>query len=343
MAYTRKDYTGGAAQTTIVGDLTSGSLSISIASATGWPTGSNGPFTVVIDAGTASEEKVLVTSRSSTVLTVASSGDRGYDGTTATSHLSGATIDHCLAAKDLDEANYAVSQTVGKVTTAGDLLVGTAANTLARTAKGSNSTVFGVDSGGTLGYTTVTNAMVSASAGIPFSKLETMSTGYVLGNNSGSTAAPSALAISTLVDGYTTVTKGSNESVSSSTAVQNDDELLFTASSGTPYVVSFAIVYANAAGATPDIKIDVGEDSTARGVFAVYYNNSADTETVTALTSNQTTTLTAGTATTKRTIYGQGWHTGAGGTFRIRWAQGTSNATATIVYAGSYLRYRAAT
>lgn len=158
MAYSRRDYAGGAPATTLTETINSGATSITIASAAGWPAGSNGAFVAVIDRGLASEEKILVGSRISTTLTVTT---RGYDGTTATSHSSGAAIEHCISAVDMDEANYAVSQTVGQVSAAGDLLVGSAANTLTRLAKGSASKVLGVDSGGTLGYTTVTSAMIT--------------------------------------------------------------------------------------------------------------------------------------------------------------------------------------
>lgn len=52
-----------------------------VASAAGYP--SSGAFTVVLDRTLASEEKILVSSRSGTTFTV---GTRGYDGTTAQSH-----------------------------------------------------------------------------------------------------------------------------------------------------------------------------------------------------------------------------------------------------------------
>lgn len=338
MAYTRKDYTGAPASTTLSAGITSGATTVAITSSSGWPSGTNGPFYAVVDPGTASEEKVLVTTRTGTTLNTVT---RGVDGSTASAHDPGATIYPCFTAVDADEANYAVAQTVGKVSAASDLLVASGANAFSRLAKGSNSTVLGVDSGGTLGYTTITNAMVNSSAAISLSKLETISTGYVVGNNSGSTAVPTPIAISSLTDGFTVVTKGSNESVTSSTTVQNDDELLFTATDGTGYAVDFCLVYANAAGTNPDIKFDLGEDSTTRGSFIVDYLSTADTATSTAVVANQTATIAAGTTTTKRVAQGWGWHTGAGGTFRIRWAQNSSNGTATIVYAGSYLRYKA--
>lgn len=101
----RRDYAGGAAATTITAGINATDLSISIASSAGWPSGVNGKFFVVIDAGTSSEEKVLVQSRSGTTLTVASTGDRGVDGTAAGSHGSSSSISHCGTATDLDEAN----------------------------------------------------------------------------------------------------------------------------------------------------------------------------------------------------------------------------------------------
>lgn len=158
MAYTRKDYAGGAAETTITASINGTDTTIPIAASSGWPSGTNGPFVVVIGEGTASEEKILCSSRTGLNLAVSA---RGYDGTSGTDHASGAAIAHCLSAVDFDEANYAVAHTVGKVTTAGDLLVASGANAFNRLAKGSNSTLLGVDSGGTLGYTTVTSAMIA--------------------------------------------------------------------------------------------------------------------------------------------------------------------------------------
>lgn len=356
MAYTRKDYAGGAAETTIVGDLASGTLSISIASATGWPSGSNGPFTVVIDAGTASEEKVLVTSRSSTVLTVASSGDRGYDGTTATSHSSGATIKHVLAAKDLDEANYAVSKTVGKVSAAGDLLVGDGANSLARMAKGSASTVFGVNASSTQGYGTIATAQIADSA-VTNAKLAGMTRGTVKVGNSSGVASDLALGTSgyylksdgtdavwaagATADSWTALRKSADESVTSSTTLQDDDHMTFTAANGTYYIFEFAIIYASpVGGGTPDLKLSIGESGTTSGVWEAAYVDTTGTATLAAVLTNQTTTISAGTATTKNMLFGVGGHVGAGGSFKVRWAQNTSNGNATTLYTGSYLRYR---
>lgn len=146
MSYARRDYAGGAVATTLTGNINATTLTLPIAVATGWPTGTAGVFTVVIGRGTAAEEKATVTSRTSLDLTVASTADRGVDGTTAATHSSGDAIEVCWTATEADEANYAVTQTVGKVTAKGDSLIATGANTLARLAVGTNDQFLIADS-----------------------------------------------------------------------------------------------------------------------------------------------------------------------------------------------------
>lgn len=109
--YERKDIVGGAPSTTITGSLTAGATSISIASATGWPDGTNGPFVVAVDLGGASEEKILCTSRTGTTITVET---RGYDETTGVAHDANAPIDHVLDASTIDQANRYVNLQTAK-------------------------------------------------------------------------------------------------------------------------------------------------------------------------------------------------------------------------------------
>jgi microcystin-dependent protein len=108
---TRREYAGAAAATTLAGALSPTGLTLNLDAATGWPDGSVGPFAIVIDRGTASEEKVLVASRTTTSLTVSVLGNRGYDDTTAIAHDAGATVEVCLTAVDLDEANQHINDT----------------------------------------------------------------------------------------------------------------------------------------------------------------------------------------------------------------------------------------
>ncbi len=106
----RKEYKGAAAQTTLSAGISNATTSFSIASSTGWPTGSVGSFTCVIDPGTSSEEKIFCSALSAGVLTVTT---RGYDNTTATSHSAGAVIYPVPSAIDFDEANAHVVASSG--------------------------------------------------------------------------------------------------------------------------------------------------------------------------------------------------------------------------------------
>lgn len=139
------------------------------------------------------------------------------------------------------------------------------------------------------------------------------------------------------------VTKASDESVSSSTVLQNDDELFFTATSGGIYEIEGVIIYASpAGGGTPDIKVAFGEDATTRGGVAVTgLQTTVDTWTfIATINSNQTANAAVGTNAGNRAILINGGFLGNGGTFRFLWAQNTSSGNATTVKAGSVLRYR---
>jgi hypothetical protein len=93
---------------------------------TGWPYGSD-PFYVVVEPGTASEEKILVTRTGSTdtTINVASDSERGQDGTSAVSHSTGSTVFPVFTAVDADEAN-AVASVITADTTNGRIGIGTA-------------------------------------------------------------------------------------------------------------------------------------------------------------------------------------------------------------------------
>jgi microcystin-dependent protein len=102
MPKVRRQFAGGAAATTLTGSIAaSGVTTFSIAASTNWSTSTTIPFYVVLSPQTASEEKMLVTLSSNT-LTIVS---RGVDGTSASSHASGATIYPVFTAIDANEAN----------------------------------------------------------------------------------------------------------------------------------------------------------------------------------------------------------------------------------------------
>lgn len=142
-------------------------------------------------------------------------------------------------------------------------------------------------------------------------------------------------------DGYTVISKGGDESLASSVILQNDDDLFFTADSGVMYEIELVVIYASPAGAAvPDIKFGFGEDATARGALQGNGVSTADAGATQNTLTNQAANVVNGTAAVNRVIIFRGSHAGAGGVFRLLWAQNTSGINATVVRAGSELRYR---
>lgn len=103
MTVTRRSYVGTAAPTKLAASIAAGDASFSVVAAggNGYPTGVN-PFVITIDLGLATEEKVLCSARVADAFTVTT---RGFDGTTAQSHVSGASVAHTLSATDMDQVN----------------------------------------------------------------------------------------------------------------------------------------------------------------------------------------------------------------------------------------------
>jgi hypothetical protein len=152
-AFTRRQYAGAAAATTITAGINPSDTTCSLAATTGWPSTAAVPFYVVIDPGTSAEEKCSATISGSTLTLT-----RAQDDTTATSHSSGATIYPVFTANDADEAN----EVVAKLTTKGDLLA-TDGSALNRLAVGTNDHVLMADSTQTNGvkWAAVTSASLS--------------------------------------------------------------------------------------------------------------------------------------------------------------------------------------
>lgn len=162
MAYARRDIRGGAVETTLSGAISGTPASFAISASTGWPDGATGNFVVAIDRPVdgqtnANFEKILCSTRVGLTVNIVT---RGYDGTTSHDHAPGARVEHSFGAVDFDEANYWVAELAGATDTAGDLHVADGADSITKLAKGANSRVLSVDSGGTLGYSQVTSAMI---------------------------------------------------------------------------------------------------------------------------------------------------------------------------------------
>ena len=151
-AVTRRQYKGAAAQTTITNALSTSDTSATLAATTGWPSTASVPFFVVIDPGTANEEKCRATI-SGSVLTLT----RAQDDTTAQTHASGATIYPVFTATDANEANLFVST----YTTRGDLLTMNSSVDPTRIALGSANTVL-VSNGSDPTWTTIGAASLTS-------------------------------------------------------------------------------------------------------------------------------------------------------------------------------------
>lgn len=114
--YVVRSYAGGAALASLVQNIGPTDLSFTISPTTGWvqkdtnPLGTAGPFTVCLDRFNPNAEKILCSAinLSTGVVTVYSSGGwngRGYDGSAASSHVAGATVQPVFSAEEAYEAN----------------------------------------------------------------------------------------------------------------------------------------------------------------------------------------------------------------------------------------------
>lgn len=103
-----RSYSGNAVPTTLSASISNITTAIPIAASTGWPDGTGGPFFVYVDS-----EVIKCTSRTGLTLNVQTTPvtGRGWDGTTAASHLTGAVIQHVFTATDAEDANEHISDT----------------------------------------------------------------------------------------------------------------------------------------------------------------------------------------------------------------------------------------
>lgn len=162
-AYARTQWKGNVATTvTLTGAITATSTAITISDGSTFPDASVGPFVVTIDQGTASEEKILVTSRTGNNLTT-TLANRGYDNTTAAAHNNNAPILHTIAAAQIDEFNQAVVNTLGRIAAIGDILYASTTTALAKLGIGTNGQGL-IVSGGLPAWGTVVTSLAAASS-----------------------------------------------------------------------------------------------------------------------------------------------------------------------------------
>ena len=112
-------YSAVAQDTTITSGITSSSTTVTVGATTGYPT--SYPFILALDYNTASEELVSIVGVSGLTLTIGTAvgvpsvGGRGYNGTSAASHSTGAVVRHVITAQDLTDAqnHYGLALSAG--------------------------------------------------------------------------------------------------------------------------------------------------------------------------------------------------------------------------------------
>ena len=144
---------------------------------------------------------------------------------------------------------------------------------------------------------------------------------------------------------WTTVTKAADEDVTSSTTLQDDNHLSFAGTSDKIFLWELLLIISSnsgGGGTTSDIKFNLGEDSTSRGMGKAWGWNftSGVREDIRECNLGGSTVFEYGTTTAKTLVYVTGSHLGNGGTFKLQWAQRVSDAGYTRVHAGSILRYQ---
>ena len=125
-----------------------------------------------------------------------------------------------------------------------------------------------------------------------------------------------------------------NETVSSNTTLQNDDALLWAVAANATYALDLRLLYNS--GATGDLKVQFTAPASATMSWGGIWANTSG-----ALTNPSNNNLASvqsmgGGGDFSATIHGTLTTVGTAGTLQLQWAQNTSDATNTTVYAGSW-------
>ena len=145
------------------------------------------------------------------------------------------------------------------------------------------------------------------------------------------------------IDSNLFAVKAGDESVSSAdtgTTLQDDDDLQFTLGASAYYEIEMRL-HITCASTTPEFKFAYVAIDGTWGLQGIFSTNTASFEVVAVQSTGSATQDTAdlnGTNDGYLTMKGIAATGGAGGLFKLQWAQNVSDATAVVVKAGSYMR-----
>lgn len=147
-------YSAIAQDTTLTSSITSTATTMAVGATAGFP--SNYPYVMAVDYNTASEELVLVTNAAGLTLTIT----RGYNGTTAVAHTTGAVVRHVIAAQDLTDAQNHYAATSGTHGVTGAIVGTTDTQTLTNKDLSSGTNTLPASVVTTTGTQTLTNKTI---------------------------------------------------------------------------------------------------------------------------------------------------------------------------------------
>lgn len=322
--------------TTLASSCTNVATSILVTSVTGLPVAY--PYTLILGRGTTTEEAVDVSNAVGTTLTVT----RGIDSTTAFAHDAGAEVCHGITARDIREANAHVNASSGVHGVVGSVVGRTDAQALTNKdlTSGTNSFPSSLATD-----VEVATAATTAATNLADHAADTSTHGVavaVVGTTDVQTLTNKTLTapVITGVGEIRYIAKGADESVTSSTTLQDDDHLTFSVAANATYHFELQIWIVDTIGNGHKLAFAVPASATYNAGAGTGINPATDN--VYAASSGGTfgrTGSVRGTPTLL-TISGTIVTAGTAGTATLQWAQVASDPTAVTFKAGSNILVR---
>jgi hypothetical protein len=109
----KREFVGGAVRTTLASNIAANTTGmVDVVDGSTFPLGGAKKFVIALARGTVTEEKVLINVRSGNTFDITATNGRGYDGTTASAHPAGTTVDHVLDAVFLQDVNDEINDII---------------------------------------------------------------------------------------------------------------------------------------------------------------------------------------------------------------------------------------